>query len=70
MEELPNDVGEIEKKDLKSALQNIKLKQKLGKIVSKTAVRRYQLLEQVNFKIHNDLSMSEGGGDILKQQKI
>jgi len=45
MEASSNDIGEGDKKDLKSALQNIKLKQKLGKIVNKTAVRRYQLLE-------------------------
>ena len=46
MEASSNDiVGEDDKKDLKSALQNIKLKQKIGKIVNKTAVRRYQLLE-------------------------
>lgn len=38
-------LSEQKKKDLKSALQNIKLKQKIGKIVNKTAVRRYQLLE-------------------------
>ncbi|EAR85802.2 cation channel family protein (macronuclear) [Tetrahymena thermophila SB210] len=45
------------KLDLKTALQSIKLKQKIGNVVDKTAARRYQKLKKENFRMLNDLSI-------------
>ncbi|EAS03486.2 cation channel family protein (macronuclear) [Tetrahymena thermophila SB210] len=45
------------KQDLKFALQSIKLKQKIGNVVDKTAAKRYQKLKKENFRMLNDLSI-------------
>ncbi|KAL4463931.1 hypothetical protein ABPG74_005868 [Tetrahymena malaccensis] len=45
------------KRDLKQALQSIKIKQKIGNIVDKTAIRRLQKLQKENFRMLNDAAI-------------
>ncbi|KAL4510548.1 hypothetical protein ABPG72_004702 [Tetrahymena utriculariae] len=45
------------KRDLKQALQSIKIKQKIGNIVDKTAIRRFQKLQKENFRMLNDAAI-------------